>query len=68
MPARDPRVAAYIAISDEFAQPLLAHLREIVHQTCPQAEETLKWKMPTFMDHGILCGMAAFKEHCTFGS
>jgi len=22
--------------------------------------------MPTFMHHGILCGMAAFKQHCAF--
>jgi uncharacterized protein YdeI (YjbR/CyaY-like superfamily) len=31
-------------------------------------EETIKWGMPSFVLHGrILCGMAAFKEHCTFG-
>jgi hypothetical protein len=23
--------------------------------------------MPSFEHHGILCGMAAFKQHCTFG-
>lgn len=49
MPARDPRVDAYIANSAEFAQPILVHLRDVVHRSCPQVEETLKWRMPTFM-------------------
>jgi uncharacterized protein YdeI (YjbR/CyaY-like superfamily) len=67
VPARDPRVDAYIAKSAEFARPILEHVRQVVHQACPQVEETLKWRMPTFMYHGMLCGMAAFKQHCTFG-
>ena len=67
MPARDPRVDAYIANSVDFAQPILVHLRDVVHRSCPQVEETLKWGMPTFMYHGMLCGMAAFKQHCSFG-
>src|SRR5262249_2755095 len=29
--------------------------------------ETLKWKLPTFMYQGMLCGMAAFKKHAAFG-
>jgi uncharacterized protein YdeI (YjbR/CyaY-like superfamily) len=67
MGARDPRVDAYIAESADFAKPILAYVRELVHATCPQTEETLKWGMPTFMHHGMLCGVAAFKQHCTFG-
>jgi uncharacterized protein YdeI (YjbR/CyaY-like superfamily) len=67
VPNRDPRVDAYIANSAEFARPILEHLRDVVHRACPQAEETLKWRMPTFIYHGMLCGMAAFKQHCTFG-
>jgi uncharacterized protein YdeI (YjbR/CyaY-like superfamily) len=67
MATRDKRVDAYIGKSAEFAQPILAHLRETVHAACPEVEETLKWSMPSFMYKGILCGMAAFKQHCTFG-
>ena len=67
MQARDPRIDTYIAQSAEFAKPILKHLRAVVHRACPQVEETLKWRMPTFMYHGMLCGMAAFKQHCTFG-
>ena len=62
----DPRIDAYIERSAEFAQPILRHIREVVHSACPGVEETLKWSCPTFMHHGILCGMAAFKEHAAF--
>ena len=67
MATHDPRVDAYIANSAEFARPILTHIRDIVHRNCPQVEETLKWKMPTFIHHGMLAGMAAFKQHCSFG-
>jgi uncharacterized protein YdeI (YjbR/CyaY-like superfamily) len=67
MGQRDPRVDAYIRKSAEFARPVLKHLREIVHTTCPDVEETLKWRSPAFMYEGMLCGMAAFKEHVAFG-
>ncbi len=64
----DPRVDAYIAARADFARPILEHLRAMIHEACPEAEETLKWSMPSFMWRGkILAGMAAFKAHATFG-
>jgi uncharacterized protein YdeI (YjbR/CyaY-like superfamily) len=66
--SRDPRVDAYIASKAEFAKPILTHLREAIHAACPEVEETLKWSMPSFLYKGrILAGMAAFKQHATFG-
>ncbi len=67
MPATDPRIDAYIKKSAPFAQPILQHLREIVHKACPQVQETVKWGFPHFEYKGILCSMAAFKQHCSFG-
>src|SRR5689334_1078495 len=67
MGKRDPRVDAYIANAADFAKPILNHLRKVVHANCPDVEEDLKWRMPSFMYKGILCGMASFKAHCTFG-
>ena len=65
---RDPRIDAYIERAAPFARPILAHARALVHQACPQVEETVKWGMPTFVHAGgILCGMAAFKQHASFG-
>jgi len=63
----DPRVDKYIEKAADFAKPILIHLRETVHKADPDMEETLKWGMPSFMHKGIVCGMAAFKAHCTFG-
>ena len=66
--AFDPRIDDYIQSAAAFAQPMLVHIRDTVHQACPQVEETIKWGMPTFMHAGgILCGMAAFKQHVSFG-
>lgn len=68
MPSRDPRIDAYIARSAEFARPILEHVRDQVHEACPEAEETVKWGMPTFVHAGgILCSMAAFRQHASFG-
>ncbi|MBA2920979.1 hypothetical protein GON01_03305 [Sphingomonas sp. MAH-20] len=64
----DPRVDAFIESKAVFAQLILRHIRAIVHRACPEVEETLKWSMPSFTYKGqILAGMAAFKEHATFG-
>ena len=68
MDQRDPRIDAYIAGAADFARPVLAHIREVVHAACPDCEETLKWSAPGFTYRGrILAGMAAFKQHATFG-
>ena len=67
MPPTDPRIDIYIERSADFAQPILVHLRELVHRACPDVSETIKWSMPSFEYKGILCGFASFKEHCTFG-
>jgi hypothetical protein len=68
MPTTDPRIDAYITQSAPFAQPVLTHLRAVVHSACPSTEEAVKWSMPFFMYEGkILANMAAFKAHCSFG-
>src|SRR6202162_5823429 len=68
MKKTDPRVDAYIGKAAGFAKPILTHLRKLLREAGPEAEETMKWSMPSFVYRGkILGGMAAFKEHCTFG-
>ncbi len=67
MRAKDPRIDAYIENAETFAQPILSYLREVVHEGCPDVEETIKWKFPVFTYEGIMCNMASFKEHCAFG-
>lgn len=67
MGTRDKRIDTYIAKSAPFAQPILKHIREVVHEGCPEVEEEMKWSFPHFSYKGMFCSMAAFKEHCAFG-
>lgn len=64
---RDKRVDEYIGQAPGFARPILAEIRERVHAACPDVEETMKWRFPHFDYKGMMCSMAAFKEHCVFG-
>ncbi len=67
MPTTDARVDAYIEKSKDFAKPVLNHIRELVHEACPDVKETMKWSFPHFDYKGMMCSMASFKEHCAFG-
>ena len=64
----DPRIDAYIDRQADFAKPILRHIRDVVHAACPDCEEGMKWSSPHFLYRGeMLAGMAAFKQHATFG-
>jgi len=68
MGKRDRRVDSYVAKSADFARPILTHLRAVVHEACPDIEETIKWGFPFFQREGALfCYMASFKHHAAFG-
>ncbi|MBK7653496.1 MAG: YdeI/OmpD-associated family protein [Flammeovirgaceae bacterium] len=67
MGKQDKRVDAYILKSADFAVPILTHLRELVHLACPEVVEVIKWSFPNFEYKGLMCNMAAFKNHCSFG-
>jgi uncharacterized protein YdeI (YjbR/CyaY-like superfamily) len=64
---KDARIDSYISKSAVFAKPILIHLRELVHLTCPEVEEKIKWGFPHFDYKGMMCSMASFKKHCAFG-
>jgi uncharacterized protein YdeI (YjbR/CyaY-like superfamily) len=67
MGKKDKRIDAYIAKAQPFAKPILNHLRELVHEACPDVEESIKWSFASFDFKGPLCSMAAFKQHVAFG-
>lgn len=61
---RDPRIDAYIANAEPFAQPLLTHVRERVHAMVPDVKEDIKWRMPAFLKGGaLILIVGAFKSH-----
>ena len=67
-PEFNPKISAYIAGAQPFAQPILTHLRELVHQACPGIVEEMKWSRPFFvLDGVILANIAAFQQHCSLG-
>jgi uncharacterized protein YdeI (YjbR/CyaY-like superfamily) len=67
-PKLEPKIDLYIAKAKPFAQPILIHIRELVHKACPNVVETIKWSRPFFEYKGVILGnMSAFKEHCSFG-
>lgn len=67
MAKKDLHIDAYIARSQQFAKPILEHLRKLVHKACPEVEEKIKWGFPHFDYKGMMCSMASFKQHCAFG-
>lgn len=68
MAPKDKRIDNYILRAEDFAIPVLEHLRNVVHEACPEVRETIKWSFPHFeYKDSILCSMAAFKAHCAFG-
>ncbi len=68
MAKKEKLVDNYIARSADFAKPILKHIRELVHKTCPDVEEKMKWSFPHFDYKGeMMCSMAAFKQHAVFG-
>ncbi len=64
---RAPQVDSYIEEAAEFARPMLKRLRRAFHRGCPEVEEAIKWGVPCFVYHGLLGGMAAFKQHVSVG-
>lgn len=68
MPEYTKAITDYIEKQQEFAQEILNRLREIVHSTGLEITEEMKWSFPNFMyKKKILCSMAGFKQHCSFG-
>ena len=62
----DPQVTAYIEAAEDFAQPILNHLRQLIHKNCPGVVEAIKWRIPHFDYKGdFMCVLAAAKNHCS---
>lgn len=59
----DPRFDIYIDKAAAYAQPVLIHVRNLIHQTVPGVVETIKWGHPHFDYKGPFMSMAAFKQH-----
>jgi uncharacterized protein YdhG (YjbR/CyaY superfamily) len=56
----------YIAGFPKDVQEILKKIRMTIRKAAPDAEETIKYRMPTFTLNGNLVHFAAFKNHIGF--
>lgn len=59
-------IAEYIGAFAPDIQERLEQLRTTIHAAAPDAQEAIKYAMPTFTLHGNLVHFAAFKNHIGF--
>ena len=62
----DPKVTSYIENSEDFAKPILNHIRELIHKVCPEVVESIKWGAPHFdYKKDFMCVLESAKDHCS---
>ena len=59
-------IDAYISQFPTEVRRKLGQLRETIKKAAPDAEETIKYAIPTFTFHGNLVHFAAYKNHIGF--
>ena len=63
---KNTAVDEYISRQAPFAQEIILHLRDVIHQSSSGVSETIKWRHPCFESNGLVCAIAAFKQHVNF--
>ena len=56
----------YIAAFPREVQAILEQIRATIRKSAPEAEEAIKYRIPTFVLNGNLVHFAAFKHHIGF--
>ena len=63
IPSNPASIDEYIASFMPEVQVLLQQIRETIQKAAPEAQEAIKYGMPTFVYKGNLVYFAAFKNH-----
>ncbi len=63
---RPTTIAEYIRAAPREGQPHLRRLYAILKSVAPEAEETIKWGTPFFVEPRFLFAFSAHKAHCNF--
>jgi len=62
--AKPESIDQYIAVCSPEVRAILKKLRSTVKRAAPpETEETISYRMPAFLLHGVLVYFAAFKNH-----
>ncbi|MDD3079248.1 MAG: DUF1801 domain-containing protein [Paludibacter sp.] len=56
----------YIENQAENVKPILKKLQKIIHESAPEATETISYGMPAFRQQSVLVYFAAHKNHIGF--
>jgi len=64
--ATPKNIDEYIAGFPRDVGETLQKIRAIIRDAAPDAEETIKYRMPTFVLHGNLVHFAGFQQHIGF--
>jgi uncharacterized protein YdhG (YjbR/CyaY superfamily) len=65
-PTAPKTIDEYIAGFPQEVQEILEKIRMTIRKAAPEAQETIKYQMPTFTLKGNLVHFAAFKKHIGF--
>ena len=63
---RPTTIAAYIRTAPREGQPHLRRLYAILKSVAPDAEETIKWGTPFFVEPRFVFAFSAYKAHLNF--
>jgi uncharacterized protein YdhG (YjbR/CyaY superfamily) len=63
---RPTTIAEYIQTAPRDGHLHLRRLYAILKSVAPDAEETIKWGVPFFVEPRFLFSFSAFKSHCVF--
>src|SRR5438876_6661563 len=63
MTDKPKNINEYIAAFPKDVQNILEQIRATIKKAAPEAEEAIKYRMPTFTLHGNLIHFAAYKNH-----
>jgi len=66
VPTTPNTIDEYIADFPPDVQVILEKLRATIKRAAPDAEETIKYRLPTFVLNGNLVHFGAFKKHIGF--
>ncbi len=53
----------YIELYPEHVRSMLKEIRQTLHEVIPEAQETIKYQIPTFTLNGNLMSFGAYKTH-----
>ena len=62
-----PKVEKYLGKLPADKREIVADLRQIIFRAEPNMEEAIRWQMPTYSAHGMVCYIRPNKDYVTFG-